>query len=170
MSKSLKRFCGTSKFLETAFCTDLLSRLKALVVTILIGRFHMSETARGKLLQIALVAFGAIFLLVYPLGLIWPSGWVWHGGEGKYYFQMICGVYAVLGVYLIAAARNPSDHRSLISFAIWSSVVHAGIMLVQSIHDEHERGHLIGDVPALLLVAAVLWFLSPTKQNRLDTA
>ena len=130
----------------------------------------MSETTREKLLKIALVAFGAIFLLVYPLGLIWPSGWVWHGGEGKYYFQMICGIYAVLGVYLIAAAPNPSAHRSLISFAIWSSVVHAGIMAAQSIYDEHERGHLIGDVPALLLVAAVLWFLSPTKKNRLSTA
>jgi hypothetical protein len=144
--------------------------VRALVVTIPVGRFHMSETTREKLLKIALVAFGAIFLLVYPLGLIWPSGWVWHGGEGKYYFQMICGIYAVLGVYLIAAAPNPSAHRSLISFAIWSSVVHAGIMAAQSIYDEHERGHLIGDVPALLLVAAVLWFLSPTKQNRLSTA
>jgi hypothetical protein len=144
--------------------------VRALVVTIPVGRFHMSETTRVKLLKIALVAFGAIFLVVYPLGLIWPSGWVWHGGEGKYYFQMICGIYAVLGVYLIAAARNPYGHRSLISFAIWSSVVHAGIMAAQSIYDEHERGHLIGDVPALLLVAAVLWFLAPMKQNRLGTA
>jgi hypothetical protein len=85
--------------------------VRALVVTIPVGRFHMSETTREKLLKIALVVFGAIFLLVYPLGLIWPSGWVWHGGEGKYYFQMICGIYAVLGVYLIAAARNPSEHQ-----------------------------------------------------------
>ncbi len=115
----------------------------------------MNEGTREKLLKVALVAFGAIFFLIYPLGLVWPSGWVWHGGEGKYYFQMICGVYAVLGGYLIAAARNPSEHRSLISFTIWSSVVHAGIMAAQSIYDEHERGHLIGDVPGLLLVAAV---------------
>ena len=63
----------------------------------------MNESTREKLLKVALVAFGAIFFLIYPLGLIWPSGWVWHGGEGKYYLQMICGVYAVLGGYLIAA-------------------------------------------------------------------
>jgi hypothetical protein len=69
---------------------------------------------------------------------------------------MICGVYAVLGAYLIAAARNPSEHRSLISFTVWSSIVHAGIMAVQSTYDGHEVGHLVGDVPALLLVAAVL--------------
>ena len=125
----------------------------------------MNESTREKLLKTALVAFGAIFFLIYPLGLVWPSGWQWHGGEGKYYLQMICGVYAVLGAFLIAAAREPSEHRSLISFTIWSSIVHAGIMAAQSISDVHETGHLIGDVPALLLVAAVLWFLSPAKQR-----
>ena len=51
----------------------------------------MNDSTREKLLKMALVAFGAIFFVVYPLGLVWPSGWVWHGGEGKYYFQMICG-------------------------------------------------------------------------------
>jgi len=43
-------------------------------------------------------------------------------------------------------------------------------MAAQSIYDEHERGHLIGDVPALLLVAAVLWFLSPANQEALGSA
>jgi hypothetical protein len=54
---------------------------------------------------------------------------------------MICGVYAVLGAYLIAAARNPSEHRSLIS--VWSSIVHAAIMAVQATNDGHEIGHLV---------------------------
>jgi hypothetical protein len=130
------------------------------------GGLTMDDIQREKLLKIALVAFGAIFFLVYPLGLIWPSGWVWHGGEGQYYLQMICGLYAVLGAFLIAAARNPSEHRSLIAFTIWSSIVHAGIMAAQAIHDHHETGHLAGDVPALLLAAAVLWYLSPRGQPR----
>jgi hypothetical protein len=111
-----------------------------------------------------MTTFGVIFMLIYPMGLIWPSGWVWHGGHGEYYLQMICGVYAVLGAFLIAAAREPSEHRSLILFTIWSSVVHAGIMAAQAIHDGHELGHLIGDVPALLLVAAVLWYLMPNRR------
>ncbi len=123
----------------------------------------MNDITREKLLKMALVAFGAIFFLVYPLTLLWPSGWQWHGGQGQYYLQMICGLYAVLGAYLIAAARDPSQHRSLISFTIWSSVVHAGIMAAQAFYDGHERGHLVGDVPALLLVVAVLWYLSPKK-------
>jgi hypothetical protein len=41
--------------------------------------------------------------------------------------------------------------------------VHAVIMLVQASIDDMERGHLVGDVPALLLVAAVLWFFSPKR-------
>jgi len=125
----------------------------------------MNDDMRERLLKIALVAIGAIFFFIYPLGLIWPSGWLWHGGEGRYYLQMICGVYAVLGGFLIAAARDPSQHRSLIAFTIWSSIVHAAIMAVQAILDGHEIGHLVGDVPALLVVAAVLWLLSPAARK-----
>jgi hypothetical protein len=123
----------------------------------------MTSTQKDKLLRFALTAFGVIFCLIYPVGMVWPSGWVWHGGHGQYYLQMICGVYAVLVIFLIAAARDPYSNRSLISFTIWSSLVHAAIMAAQAIFDGHELGHLIGDVPALLLVAAVLWFLSPVS-------
>ena len=123
----------------------------------------MNPEQQEKLLKLALRLFGVIFILVYPIGMVWPSGWIWHGGEGQYYFQMIVGIYFVLGVYLIIAANNPADHRSLISFTIWSSVVHALIMAVQAFGDESERGHLVGDVPALLLVAIVLWLLSPRQ-------
>src|SRR5580692_10898698 len=126
----------------------------------------MTLTQKEKLLRFALTAFGVIFCLVYPMGMVWPSGWVWHGGHGQYYLQMICGVYAVLGIYLIAAARDPYSNRTLISFTIWSSLVHAGIMAAQAIYDGHELGHLAGDVPALVLVAAALWFLSPARQRR----
>ena len=121
----------------------------------------MAVKGNEKYLKIALIAFGIIFCLVYPIGLVWPAGWIWHGGEGQYYLQMIAGVYAVLGLFLIAASKDPSAHRSLIQFTIWSSIVHAGIMGVQALNDDHERGHLIGDVPALLIAAAVLWYLLP---------
>jgi FtsH-binding integral membrane protein len=125
----------------------------------------MNTDNKEKYLKMALRLFGVVFLLVYPLSIVWPSGWVWHGGEGVYYFQMIVGVYAVLGIFLIMAANNPSEHRSLISFTVWSSVVHALIMAVQAFGDQSEHGHLVGDVPALLLVAAVLGYLAPRKNS-----
>lgn len=121
----------------------------------------MNPETRDTLLKTALVLFGIIFCLVYPIGLVWPAGWVWHGGGGAYYLQMICGIYVVLGLFLIAASRNPSAYLSVISFTIWSSLVHAGIMAAQALGDTGEHGHLAGDVPALLLVAAVLWVLAP---------
>jgi hypothetical protein len=111
-----------------------------------------------KLLQFALAVFGAVFLLVYPLALVWPSGWAWHSGAPYQsdYFMMIVGLYATLGVFLLNAARNPQANLSLIWFTVWSSVVHAAIMAVQSFGSGHHMGHLAGDVPALLLVAGVL--------------
>jgi Family of unknown function (DUF6632) len=66
-----------------------------------------------------------------------------------------------LVVFLLWASRNPDAHLSLIWFAVWSSVVHGGIMAVQAIVDPAERGHLFGDVAALLLVAVVLGALTP---------
>ena len=83
-----------------------------------------------RLLQIALALFGTIFLFVYPLAIVWPSGWAWHAGapHESQYFMMIVGVYATLGVFLLVASRDPQVHRSLIWFTVWSSVVHGGIM------------------------------------------
>jgi hypothetical protein len=123
---------------------------------------------RQKLLQITLVVFGAVFCLVYPLAIVWPSGWAWHDGPpaSSDYFMMIVGVYATLGVFLIRAARDPSAHRSLIEFTIWSSVVHALIMAVQSYGPGMHMGHMLGDVPALLLVAVVLGGLTYSRPQR----
>jgi FtsH-binding integral membrane protein len=121
----------------------------------------MKETTRLRWLRLALCVFGLVFTLgFYPLTVVWPSGWTWHTGQ-SHYLSMIIGIYATLGVFLLLAARNPAQHVSLISFVIWSSVVHALIMVVQSIaHPEH-IGHLYGDVPALFLIAGVLGFLCP---------
>lgn len=117
--------------------------------------------SRHQLLQAALVLFGVVFCLIYPLAMLWPSGWAWHEGPpaSSHYFVMIVGVYATLGLFLIRAARDPAANRSLIEFTIWSSVVHAAIMAVQSYTDPMRMGHLTGDVPALLLVALVLGVL-----------
>ena len=119
-------------------------------------------TNRESLLKLALTVFGVIFLLVYPLAIIWPSGWAWHQGapQDSQYFMMIVGVYATLGVFLILAARDPKSNLGLIWFTVWSSIVHAGIMAVQAMGNGAFMGHLMGDVPALLLVALVLGVLA----------
>jgi hypothetical protein len=116
----------------------------------------MTDAARLRYLRVALILVGLIFLLgIYPLGMVWPSGWTW-GVSYSHYHLMIVGVYATLGLFLLMAAKNPAANTSLIWFTVWSSVVHAVIMAGQSLSDANERGHLIGDVPALLVVAIAL--------------
>ena len=91
----------------------------------------MDNHTREKYLKMALVVFGVAFLLIYPLGMIWPSGWVWHGGAGGYYLDD-CG--------RLCGAGHLPDHRGQQSRGQsqpdlvyrWSSVVHAVIMAVQA--------------------------------------
>ena len=123
----------------------------------------MTDETRMYYLRIALIAAGLIALFgLYPLFLFWPSGWAWGHGH-SHYFMMIVGIYATLGVFLLLASRDPPAHRSLIWFAVWSSVVHGGIMAAQAVNDPMERGHLIGDVPALFIIAIVLAVLMPKR-------
>jgi hypothetical protein len=126
----------------------------------------MSDTNRLFFLRVALIVIGLTFIFgIYTLGIVWPSGWVWGQGHPQHYLTMIMGVYATLGVFLILASRDPFAYKSIIWFTVWSSIVHGAIMAAQSLTDGAERGHLIGDVPALFLVAIVLAVLMPrTKQ------
>jgi hypothetical protein len=90
---------------------------------------------REGVLKVVLVLVGLIFLFaVYPLMMfLWPSGWRWQPNQPEYE-QMILGVYATLGIFLLLASRNPSANRSLIAFTAWSSLVHAAIIVFTPPH------------------------------------
>ncbi len=129
----------------------------------------MNEAWRVKALRLVLLLVGVLFIVgFYPLTIVWPSGWAWHTGQSDY-LQMIVGIYATLGVFLVVASRDPLAHRSLIWFTVWSSVVHGGIMAAQSFANPQHMGHLWGDVPALLVVAAALAFLMPRSGGATGT-
>lgn len=119
-------------------------------------------------LRWAMLGSGAAFCVVYPIAVLWPSGWIWHEGppSASHYFLMIVGIYFVLGVSLIRAAKDPLANRSLIEFTVASSLVHALIMTVQSFGHGNHMGHLLGDVPALLIVAMALWLFSRVAEPR----
>ena len=126
----------------------------------------MTYESRMTYLKIALYIFGIFFIAgIYSMMMwIWPSGWGWEPRQYEYE-QMIMGIYATLGVFLIRAAKDPLSNLSLIRFTIWSSIVHGTIMLVQALVDQTERENLLGDIPALFLVAFVLWFLLPRRRQ-----
>jgi hypothetical protein len=114
---------------------------------------------RIKPLRVALLVVGVLLIGASSLAVLWPSGWRWQPHH-LYYEEMIFGIYATLGVFLVLAARDPLRNTSLIWFTVWSSVVHGGIMAVQSLSGPEHHGHLMGDVPALLLIAVVLGVLT----------
>jgi len=113
-------------------------------------------TRRLIALRVALVTVGVVALVaVYPLMLWWPAGFRWQPPQPEY-DQMIVAIYATLGLFLLRAARQPLRHLSLIWFAVWSSVAHAGVMALQAWRSPEEHAHFAGDIALLLIAALVL--------------
>lgn len=129
----------------------------------------MNDQQRTKHLSTALKVVGFIMIFgIWPLTILWPSGWNWHGEGRSYYLEMILVVYATLGVFLIYIARDPLKHLSLIWFTIVSNITHGGIMVVHSFDKAHNMGHMVGDVPALFLISFVLWVLLPKNSRFIE--
>ena len=129
----------------------------------------MNEAQREKYLVLALRLVGLLAVFgLYPLTRVWPSGWCWGAGRSEY-LDMILVIYAILGLFLLIAARHPGRHTSLIAFAIWSSVGHGAIMAFQALASPANIAHLYGDVPAVFAIAVLLGWLCP-KALKLDFA
>jgi hypothetical protein len=129
-------------------------------------------TGKTPLLSAALAIFGVAFLLLLPLGILWPSGWAWHQGSplANDYYPMIIAFYSTLGIFMIRAAKDPAANASLIWFVVWSSVAHSLVMAWESFRTPMMMGHLVGDVPVLLIVAAVLGTLMSRATPRVSAS
>jgi hypothetical protein len=110
---------------------------------------------RERALKIVLVIVGVLFLAgVFPL-FIWRPEMAFE--------QMMGGIYATLGVFLVLAAFNISANRSLIAFTAWSSLVHAAIMAAQALQNMIPRQDLLRAVLPLVIIGVVLIMLTPPK-------
>jgi hypothetical protein len=127
------------------------------------------NSRRLQALRVALIALGIICMALGPLMLFWPAGWRWEPHQA-YYEQMMVGIYFTFGVFLLLAAREPLRHLSLIWLTVWVSIVHASIMLVQALSGSQHHGHLVADVPALFIAAAVLGTLTPRQLSAASAA
>src|SRR5260370_17735392 len=109
---------------------------------------------RERALKGVLVLVGLLFVAgVYPL-------WRLQLDPSE---QMLGGVYATLGIFLLLALRNPSANRSLIAFTAWSSLVHASIMAGQAFRNVVPPRDLLGAVPSLAIFRVTLFLVSPRK-------
>ena len=112
---------------------------------------------RERTLKIVLVLVGLLFCAaVIPLMMMVKQDPA---------LAMMMSLYATLGVFLLLAARNPSEHRSLIAFAAWSSFAHAAVMSFQALLNMIARRELIGSA-VFILIGVALIGLAPARQPR----
>jgi hydrogenase/urease accessory protein HupE len=123
----------------------------------------MTTDTRRTALKIVLLATAAFLVFGLPFMFdLWPGGFRWaHPAAHPAYERMIIAIYVALGVCLVPAAFNPERHVILIDFTILSSLLHGAVMTYDSFAQDHEMTHLVGDVPLLFLVSAVLIWLHP---------
>jgi drug/metabolite transporter (DMT)-like permease len=109
---------------------------------------------RARALKVVLALVGSLFLAGVYLIVRPPF-------EDET-FRMMLSLYVTLDVFLLLALRNTSEHRSLIAFAAWSSLAHAGMMGYQVFRNLISHNELPG-VIALAIIGVVLIVLAPSK-------
>ena len=110
---------------------------------------------RERALKIVLVVVGLLFVAgLYPLILM---------AKQDPALAMMMSLYVTLGIFLLIASRNPSAHRSLIAFAAWSSLAHAGTMSLQALLNMISHRELIGSA-VFITIGVTLIALAPAKE------
>jgi peptidoglycan/LPS O-acetylase OafA/YrhL len=117
---------------------------------------------RERALKVVMVLVGLLFAAaIYPvaMALLRPSP---SDDTGD---TMMMSLYFTLGVFLLMAARRPSEHRSLIAFTAWSSFAHAIVMTILGFYLPSEQvGFWIGSA-VLVVIGVALLALAPRKQS-----
>ena len=117
---------------------------------------------RERVLKIVLVLVGLVFSAgIYPLVTSVRDGWQANKESA---LPMMLSLYVTLGVFLLVATRNPSENRSVIAFAAWSSFAHGAVMAIMSAHLPNERRELLIGAAVFGAIGAALIVLAPTKK------
>jgi hypothetical protein len=114
---------------------------------------------RERALKVVLVLVGLLFsAAIYPVTMI-----LWHRDRSGNADAMMGSLYFALGILLLLAVRNPSENRSLIAFAAWSSFAHATVMTVLGLQIVNHRGDLLA-AAVLVVIGVTFLLLAPAKR------
>ncbi len=121
---------------------------------------------REALTQIVLEIVGLVNLaLIYFLYVdLRHSSWLLEQkGECE---PMFLSFFIPVGIFLLIAARRPSEHRSMIALAAWWNISHGSVMAIQTveawIHGVHRN---FADVIIFLMIGVVLLVLLPARRG-----
>ena len=119
------------------------------------------------MLQVVVGLLGLIYVcLIYPLYTdLWHSKWLLEmQNECE---PMFLSWFIALGPFLLLAARKPSAHRSLITFAACQCLAHASVMAVQTAeawnHGVHRQ---FTDVVIFVVIGGILLALILPGRNQ----
>jgi len=119
---------------------------------------------RERVTQVVLVIVGLVDLaMIYFLYMdLRHSSWLLE--KKNECDPMFLSFFIPVGVFLLMAARRPSDHRSMIALAAWWNISHSTVMAVQSVqawsHGVHRN---FADVILFLVIGVGLLALLPGK-------
>ncbi len=121
---------------------------------------------RERLTQIVLVIVGLFNLaLIYFLYMdLRYSTWIL---ERKNEIEpMFLSFFIPVRVFLLMAARRPSEHRSMIALAAWWNISHGVVMAIQTVEARiHSVPRNFTDVIVFLVIGVVLLALLPAKRE-----
>jgi hypothetical protein len=123
------------------------------------------QVRRERLTQIVLVIVGLLNLaLVYFLYTdLRHSSWLLE--RKNEIDPMFLSFFILVGIFLLIAARRPSEHRSVIALAAWWNISHGAVMAIQTvearIHGVHRN---FTDVIVSVVIGVVLLAVLPTKR------
>jgi hypothetical protein len=121
---------------------------------------------RERLTQLVLVIVGLLDLsMIYFLYTdLRHSRWLLE--QKNECDPMFLSFFIPVGIFLLIAARRPSEHRSMIALAAWWNISHGLVMAIQTveawIHGVHRN---FADVIIFLVIGGVLLALLPAKRQ-----
>ncbi len=121
---------------------------------------------RERITRIVLVIVGLLNLaIIYPLYMdLQHSSWLLVQKNATE--PMFLSFFIPVGVFLLLAAKRPSEHRSMIALAAWWNISHGAVMTIQTAeawtHGVHRN---FADVIVALVIGGVLLALLPAKRK-----
>ena len=121
---------------------------------------------RERLTQIVLVIVGLlnVALIYFLFTDLRHSSWLL---ERKNEVEpMFLSFFIPAGVFLLIAARKPSEHRSMIALVAWWNISHATVMAIQTVQAWNHGVHRnFTDVILFLAIGSTLLALLPPKRD-----
>jgi hypothetical protein len=121
---------------------------------------------RERLTQIVLVIVGLVYLAnIYFLYIdLWRSSWLLV--QKNECDPMFLSFFIPVGVFLLMAAKRPSEHRSMIALAAWWNISHGTVMAIQTVEAWNHSVHRnFIDVMLFPVIGIVLLVLLPAKRE-----